>query len=134
MSPPGSWLLYVVNAVVATGCDQGRGKQAREAWFPIDGSGHKPGYALTLALVPAGTWFPPCGRKRVFSVFGYAAATSLPQRNAVPSTHMRWRMTASLRATASLAFSMPARLATRSPQAFSAHHRFNRVRMLWAAS
>lgn len=133
MSPPDSWLLYVVNAVVATGCGQGRGKQATEAWFPIDGSGHKPGYALTLALVPAGTSFPLCGRNLVFSVLVYAAATSLPQRNGAPSVHMRWRMTASLRATATLAFCMPARLATRSPQAFSAHHRVNRVRMMWAA-
>ena len=50
-------------------------------------------------------------------------AGSLPHRNEVPSIQMRCRMTASLRATATCAFFMPLRLASRSPQAFSAHQR-----------
>jgi hypothetical protein len=40
----------------------------------------------------------------------YAAAFFVDQLNSVPSTHMRCRMTASLRATATVAFRSPLRL------------------------
>lgn len=55
------------------------------------------------------------------------------QRNSVPSTHMRCRMTASLRASATLARCMPRRRATRNAQALSAEGLTGRVRMVWAA-
>jgi hypothetical protein len=42
----------------------------------------------------------------------YAVASFADQRKSVPSTHMRCRMTASLRATATLALRMPMRLAS----------------------
>jgi hypothetical protein len=41
----------------------------------------------------------------------------LPQRNSVPSAHIRCRMVASLRATVMRARAMPRRLAICSPQA-----------------
>jgi hypothetical protein len=48
-----------------------------------------------------------------------AAASLFDQRNSVPSRHMRWRMTASLRATATVAFLWPIFRASRVPHAFS---------------
>jgi hypothetical protein len=47
---------------------------------------------------------------------------------------MRCRMTASLRATATVAFLVPARLASRVPQAFNVDHLETRLRMTPAAS
>ena len=49
------------------------------------------------------------------------------QLNSVPSIHMRCRMTASLRATATLALRSPFRLASFVPQDFSADHFGTRV-------
>ena len=49
----------------------------------------------------------------------YATAVFVDQLNSVPSTHMRCRMTASLRATATLALRSPLRLASLIPHAFS---------------
>src|SRR5499427_8657904 len=56
---------------------------------------------LTSATVPAGTSLPAAWRD-LRSRYAHQAATSLlfDQLNSVPSTHMRCRMTASLRATA----------------------------------
>jgi hypothetical protein len=51
-----------------------------------------------------------------------AVAACLPERNSDLSTHMRCRMTASLRVTATQARAMPRRLATCIPQARSADH------------
>jgi hypothetical protein len=56
-----------------------------------------------------------------------AAASVFDQRNASPVTHMRCRMTASLRATATLALFMPTRLASLRPQTLSADHLPTRV-------
>lgn len=47
--------------------------------------------------------------------------------------HMAWRMTASFRATATLAFLNPAPLAIRRPQAFREEKAICRVRMTLAA-
>ena len=44
------------------------------------------------------------------------AASLVDQRNSVPSRHIRWRMMASLRATATVAFLWPIFRASRSPQ------------------
>src|ERR1700759_3355928 len=70
-----------------------------------------------------------------FSCLLYAAAViSLLQRKSVPSTHMRCRMVASLRASATLARFRPRRLATSSPQRLSALNRVGRLRIALAAS
>ena len=63
-----------------------------------------------------------------------AAQTCLPQRNSLPSAHMRCRITASLRATATRARAMPRRLATFMPHARNADHLELRISSEWAAS
>ena len=54
----------------------------------------------------------------------HAAATSRVQRNSVPSTHMRCMITANRRASATIAFFIPRRLATRMAHALSQDHFF----------
>ena len=53
-----------------------------------------------------------------------AAPCSLVQRNSVPSTHIRWRITANRRARATIAFFIPRRLAICIAQALSHDHFF----------
>src|ERR1035437_7432544 len=55
-----------------------------------------------------------------------AAASSRVQRNSVPSTHMRCMITASRRASATIAFFIPRRLAICIAQALSQDHLFER--------
>jgi hypothetical protein len=62
-----------------------------------------------------------------------AAASSRVQRNSVPSTHMRCMITASRRASATIAFFTPRRLAICIAQALSQDHLLVRVNMTWAA-
>src|SRR5215510_3134698 len=62
------------------------------------------------------------------------AASVLLQRNVVPSIHIRCRITASLRATATFARLRPRRLATSSPQRLSAEKRVTRESNTFAAS
>src|SRR5215208_6771788 len=64
----------------------------------------------------------------------YAAAASRPQRNVVPFTHMRCKMTASLRANATFARFMPRRRATSSAQRLRAEKRTARVSRMCAPS
>ena len=64
----------------------------------------------------------------------HAAATSLVHRNSVPSTHMRCMITASRRASATITFFIPRRLAIFIAQALSQDHFAERTNMLWAAS
>jgi hypothetical protein len=64
----------------------------------------------------------------------YVAATSLVQRNSVPSTQMRCMITASRRASATIAFFRPRRLAICIAQALSQDHLVERTSMMWAAS
>jgi hypothetical protein len=64
----------------------------------------------------------------------HTAAASLVQRNSVPSTQMRCMITASRRASATIAFFMPRRLAICIAQALSQDHFVERTSMLWAAS
>ena len=75
---------------------------------------------LTTATVPAGTTFPAVSRDPCDLLM---RATRQPSSsttlNSVPSIHMRCKMTASLRATATLALRSPLRLASLAPQAFS---------------
>src|SRR5438445_563488 len=70
---------------------------------------------LTTATVPAWTSFPAVSREPCDLLMRYAAAFFVDQLNSVPSTHMRCRMTASLRATATLALRSPLRLASLIP-------------------
>ena len=55
-----------------------------------------------------------------------AAACSRVQRNSVPSTHMRCMITANRRASATIAFFIPRRLAICIAQALSQDHLFER--------
>ena len=64
----------------------------------------------------------------------HAATTSRVQRNTVPSSQMRCRITASRRASATIAFFIPRCLAIRIAQALSQDHLLVRVSMTWAAS
>src|SRR3954466_1476168 len=88
---------------------------------PGDGTSGKQGVLALLQTAP-----PP---SRL-----YAAAAARPQRKVVPSTHMRWRITASLRASATFARFMPRRLATSSAQRLRAEKRTARVSRMCAAS
>jgi hypothetical protein len=63
-----------------------------------------------------------------------AGACSLVQRNSVPSTQMRCMITASRRASATIAFFIPRRLAICIAQALSQDHFVERTSMLCAAS
>ena len=63
-----------------------------------------------------------------------AAAASLVQQNSVPSTQMRCMITASRRASATMALFMPRRLAICIAQALSHDHRVECTSMTWAAS
>src|SRR6266576_3450191 len=90
---------------------------------------------LTTATVPAGTSFPAVLRELCDLVIAcYEATSFFDQLNSVPSIHMRCRMTASLRATATVAFRRPFRLASLMPQALSADHFGTRVSNTPAAS
>ena len=64
----------------------------------------------------------------------HAAAASLVHRNSVPSTHMRCMITANRRASATIAFFIPRRLAICIAQALSQDHFIERTSMMWAAS
>src|SRR5262252_1200233 len=89
---------------------------------------------------PARDIIPPLGGSQVFLLSGLilhrsqATATSLVHRNAVPSTQMRCMITASRRASATIAFFLPRCLAIFIAQALSQDHFVERTSMLWAAS
>ena len=73
-----------------------------------------------------------------WNLFGHApevdTGACLPQRHSLPSAHMRCRITANLRATATRARAMPRRLAMFMPQARKADHLVLRISSEWAAS
>ena len=95
--------------------------------------------SLTSSIVPRGTpstawWSSICLLWRLISSGRHAAAAaSRVQRNSVPSTQMRCMITASRRASATMALFMPRCLAIFIAQALSQDHFFERS-MLWAAS
>jgi hypothetical protein len=64
----------------------------------------------------------------------HAAAVSRVHRNSVPSTQMRCRITASRRASATIAFLIPRCLAIFMAHALSHDHFARRTSMIWAAS
>src|SRR6516225_4304292 len=89
---------------------------------------------------PARDIIPPLGGSQVLLLSGLilhssqATATSLVHRNAVLSTQMRCMITASRRASATIAFFIPRCLAIFIAQALSQDHFVERTSMLWAAS
>src|ERR671912_1087468 len=87
-------------------------------------------------FVPTRDAPPPLPADLVASLSdAHAVWTSLAdQRNSLPSRSMRWRMTESLQATATVAFLVPILFARRVPQAFSADQRETRWRTMPAAS
>lgn len=64
----------------------------------------------------------------------HAAASLAPRRNSLPSTHMRCKTTANLRATATRARRRPLVFISRTPQAFKLDHAIERVSMAFAAA
>jgi hypothetical protein len=97
-------------------------------------------YELTSSIVPRGTSFHRLVEFEfllsdliLHGFHAAAAACSRLQRNSVPSTQMRCRITASRRASATIAFFIPRRLVICIAQALSHDHFFERS-MLWAAS
>src|SRR5215472_12196852 len=64
----------------------------------------------------------------------HAAANSLVHRKSVPSTQMRCMITASRRASATIAFFIPRCLEIFIAQALSQDHFVERASMIWAAS
>jgi len=70
----------------------------------------------------------------IFHASHAAAASSRVHRNSVPSTQMRCIITANRRASATIAFFIPRRLAIFIAQALSHDHFAERNRRLWAAS
>jgi hypothetical protein len=79
---------------------------------------------IALPVVPTGmTWITLAGKLLLWPSFDRAQAAArlavalgfLPKRNSVWSRHMRCRMTASLRTTATRARAMPRRLAICMP-------------------
>jgi hypothetical protein len=109
-------------------------------WRPcrLTDSRSKRTYELTSSIVPRGASF----HRSVDLEFSpialilctpHAATVSLVQRNSVPSTQMRCMITANRRASATIAFFIPRRLAICIAQALSQDHFFERS-MLCAAS
>ena len=88
----------------------------------------------TNANVPAGTLDPAVVGGNSMVCYAVCMAVSFDHLNSVPSIHIRCRMTASFRATATLALRSPLRFASRMPQALSADHFATRVSRTLAAS
>ena len=82
---------------------------------------------FTASSRPSSTrWTLPLGAE---GVSRHAFAPSVPQRNSSPLIHMRCRMTASLRATATTALRRPLLFISFMPQALSDDHPIDRVIM-----
>src|SRR5262249_46352298 len=87
---------------------------------------------LTSSIVPRGTsstvrWSSNLLLWPLILLEPHAAAVSLVQRNSVPSTQMRCMITANRRASATIAFFIPRRLAICIAQALSHDHFFERI-------
>ena len=109
------------------------------AALPSSDGRSKRKYELTSSIVLRGTSFHRSVELDyspiAFDLSGsHAAATSRVQRNSVPSTQMRCMITASRRASATIAFFIPRRLAIFIAQALSQDHFAERSSMTWAAS
>ncbi len=94
---------------------------------------------ITSSIVPTGTTRHPPSSGGNWNLYGHVAAIAgaaacLPQRNSLPSAHMRCRITANLRATATRARAIPRRLAMFIPQERKADHLVLRISRECAAS
>jgi hypothetical protein len=92
-------------------------------------------YELTSSIVPRGTSFHRWVEldfllSHLILHRSQAVAASLVHRKSVPSTHMRCMITASRRASATIAFFIPRCLATLIAQALSQDHFVERTSML----
>ena len=111
---------------------RGRGGTICGAALPSSNGRSKQTCELTSSVVPRGTSFhrlvelefPPIGSDLHGS---HAVATSRVQRNSVPSTQMRCMITANRRASATIAFFIPRRLAICIAQALSHDHFLERI-------
>lgn len=88
-------------------------------------------FEIANTFVPAGTHVPP---RRIWIRLRLDHAARISAWNSVPSVQMAWRMTAILRARATLAFLAPMRLASLLPQRLSAEPRRTTVSRTFAAS
>ena len=118
---------------------RGRGGAIFHAALPSDERQVQADIRTHLIHRPARDIVPPLGGARVFLLSGlilrvHAAAASLVQRNSVPSTQMRCRTTANRRASATIAFFNPRRLAICIAHALSQDHFTERTSMTCAAS
>jgi hypothetical protein len=119
---------------------RGRGGTIFGAALPSDGtvgpSGHtnSPHPSSREGHHSTARWSSGVLLLHMFLCSRHATATSLVQRNSVPSTHRRCMMMASRRASATIAFFIPRRLAICIAQALSHDHFAERTNMLWAAS
>ena len=110
-----------------------RGGTIYTAALPSDDGRSKRTCELTSSIVPRGTSFhrsvelefPPIAL--ILCNPHAATACSRVQRNSVPSTQMRCMITANLRASATIAFFIPRRLAICIAQALSQDHFFEHI-------
>ena len=114
-------------------------EQSFERPFRQENGRSKQTFELTSSFVPRGTLFhrlvelefPPIA---LDPERPHAAAASLVHLNSVPSVQMRCIITANRRASATIAFFIPRRLAICIAQALSQDHFAERNSMTWAAS
>jgi hypothetical protein len=85
-------------------------------------------------IIPTAWWSSSVLLLHLILHGSHAATTSRVQRNSVPSIHIRCRITANRRASATIAFFIPRCLAICIAQAVSQDHLLVRVSMTWAAS
>jgi len=110
---------------------RGRGGTIFGSALPSDNGRSKRTCELTSSIVPRGTSFHRLVElefllSRLILHGAHAATVSLVHRNSVPSTQMRCMITASRRASATIAFFIPRRLAICIAQALSHDHFFER--------
>lgn len=143
----------VTNVLYLRPMVQGRIGVASGSWFspgsvvpPHDGVGdrmpplvrceiarlaHRRSTARSSGLRPDGTWFRASAD---LGVSDHAGSSSFVQAKVVPSRQIRVRITASLRAVATVAFFSPLRCTRRTAQALSGENRGTRwIRMLAAS-
>ena len=119
---------------------RGRGGTIFTAALPSDERQVQADIRTHLIHRPARDIFPRLGGTSSFllsHLVTYAShdtAASRVHRNSVPSTQMRCMITANRRASATIAFFIPRRLAIFIAQALSQDHFVERTSMLWAAS
>ena len=139
----GALLLFGMDTVALPGWDEeDEAEQSEGRAYRCSYGRHKLRSDLTSSFVPRGTSPARGGGNQFFvsvSRIGRRrhqaeAAFSFVHRNSVPSTQMRCMMTASLRASATIALFNPRFLAIFMAQALSHDHLTLRVITVWAPS